>query len=239
LENREPLLRLEEVVSGYGDLLVLSGVTFGVESGQIVSIIGANGAGKSTLLRTIFGLVALRDGHIFFDGDALTDWTPGALLKRGIVYVRQGRSNLPAMTVRENLEMGAYIRRDKDVDQDIEAVMARFQILRDRQEDFAGNLSGGQQQILEMGMALLLHPKLIMLDEPSLGLAPAMADQVFETIQELNADGTTILLVEQNAKRALSISHKGIVLELGRVRQQGTGDELLRDEALRRHYLGG
>jgi ABC-type branched-subunit amino acid transport system ATPase component len=239
LESSRTILELEDVVSGYGDLLILSGVTFSVESGQIVSIIGANGAGKSTLLRTIFGLVELRDGHIHFDGDELFGLTPIALLKRGIVYVRQGRGNLPAMTVRENLEMGAYIRTDKDVDQDIEAIMDRFALLRDKRGEFAGNLSGGQQQILEMGMALLLHPKLIMLDEPSLGLSPAMADQVFEAIQELNADGTTILLVEQNAKRALSISHQGVVLELGRVRQQGAGDELLQDEALRRHYLGG
>lgn len=239
MENNEPILRLEEVVSGYGDLLVLKGVSFDVSTGQIVSIIGANGAGKSTLLRTIFGLVELRGGHISFEGEELVDRNPISLLKQGISYVRQGRSNLPAMTVRENLDMGAYIRDDEGVEDDIEAAISRFPILREKQAEYAGNLSGGQQQILEMAMALMLHPKLIMLDEPSLGLSPAMSDVVFETIQQLNEDDTSILLVEQNAKMALSKSHRGVVLELGKVRQEGTGQELLEDEALRRHYLGG
>ena len=237
--NKLPIIEVRDLFSGYGEILVLRGVTFEIIQGQIICIIGANGAGKSTLLKTIFGLVKPRSGQITFLGEDIIGLHPVDLLRLGISYVMQGRSNLPAMSVRDNLEMGAYIRNDGKVQDDLEELLDRFLVLRRKEHEFAGNLSGGEQQILEMAMALMLHPKIILLDEPSLGLAPLMVEQVFEAINELNQDGTTVVLVEQNAKRALSISHQGVVLELGKVRQQGSGQDLLHDEQLRRHYLGG
>ena len=233
------LLELHEVVAGYEEVEVLRGVSLVVRAGAIVCIIGANGAGKSTLLRTVFGMVRPRAGSIRFAGEEIAGRPSTEVLRRGIGYVPQGRCNFPAMSVEENLEMGAYLRRDQRIRDDIEAVLTRFPVLAVKRHDPAGTLSGGQQQILEMAIALLLHPRLLMVDEPSLGLDPRMVEVVFDTILAINGEGTTILMVEQNAKKALSVSHRGFVLELGRNRFEGTGDELLRDPDVREHYLGG
>jgi ABC-type branched-subunit amino acid transport system ATPase component len=233
------LLELREVVAGYEEVEVLRGVSLAVRAGEIVCIIGANGAGKSTLLRTVFGMLAPRAGTIRFAGDDIARRPPVEVLRRGLGYVPQGRCNFPAMSVEENLEMGAYLRRDGRVRDDIETLLARFPVLGTKRHDPAGTLSGGQQQILEMAIALLLRPRLLMIDEPSLGLDPRMVEIVFDTILAINRAGTTILMVEQNAKKALSVSHRGFVLELGRNRFEGTGRELLDDVEVRRHYLGG
>jgi ABC-type branched-subunit amino acid transport system ATPase component len=233
------LLELDAVVAGYEEVEVLRGVSLAVRAGEIVCIIGANGAGKSTLLRTVFGMVRPRAGVIRFAGEAIGGRAPTEVLRRGIGYVPQGRCNFPAMSVGENLEMGAYLRRDARVRGDIDALLTRFPILAAKRREPAGTLSGGQQQILEMAIALLLHPRLLMVDEPSLGLDPRMVEVVFDTILGINREGTTILMVEQNARKALSVSHRGLVLELGRNRFEGTGRELLDDDDVRRHYLGG
>ncbi|HYE93186.1 MAG TPA: ABC transporter ATP-binding protein [Terriglobales bacterium] len=234
-----PLLELDEVVAGYDEVEVLRGVSVRVGAGEIVSIIGANGAGKSTLLRTVFGMVSPRAGSIRFDGTEIGGRAPVDVLKRGIGYVPQGRCNFPAMSVEENLEMGAYLRRDGKIRADIDALLARFPVLATKRRDAAGTLSGGQQQILEMAISLLLRPRLLLVDEPSLGLDPRMVELVFGTIATINREGTAILMVEQNAKKALSVSHRGFVLELGRNRFEGTGQELLDDPDVRQHYLGG
>jgi ABC-type branched-subunit amino acid transport system ATPase component len=232
------LLVLDDVVAGYDEVDVLRGVSLVVRAGDIVAIIGANGAGKSTLLRTVFGMVAPRAGRIRFAGAEIGGRPSIQILKSGIGYVPQGRCNFPAMTVEENLEMGAYLRRDAGVRGDIEALLARFPVLGARRGAAAGTLSGGQQQILEMAIALLLHPRLLLVDEPSLGLDPRMVEVVFATILEINREGTTVLMVEQNAKKALSVSHRGFVLELGRNRFEGSGQDLLENPDVRQHYLG-
>lgn len=233
------ILEVQEVSSGYGAVQVLKGISLQIPKGKITSIIGANGAGKSTLLRTIFGIIKPTSGKVLFEGEDITGFSPRKILHEGISYVPQGRCNFPAMTVRENLEMSAYIRNDEEVQKDIDALLGRFPILGDRVDEMAGNLSGGQQQILEMAMALLLQPSLMMIDEPSLGLAPQLVDMVFDKIRELNEDGMTIVMVEQNAKRALALSDHAVVLELGKVALKGTGEEILNNEEVRRHYLGG
>jgi len=239
LAGDDLLLVLDEVVAGYDEVEVLQGVSLAVRMGDIVSIIGANGAGKSTLLRTVFGMVHPRAGRIRFAGTDIGGRPSMEVLKRGVGYVPQGRCNFPAMTVEENLEMGAYLRRDAGVRADIDTLFTRFPVLAAKRGAAAGTLSGGQQQILEMAMVLLLHPRLLLVDEPSLGLDPRMVEIVFETILEINGEGTTILMVEQNANKALSVSHRGFVLELGRNRFEGTGRELLEDPEVRQHYLGG
>jgi branched-chain amino acid transport system ATP-binding protein len=233
------LLALTDVRAGYAEVEVLRGVSLRVERGHIVSIIGANGAGKSTLLRTVFGMVRPHAGSIVFSSKDITGARPTEVLRNGIGYVPQGRCNFPAMSVHENLEMGAYLRDDARVAGDIEATIARFPMLGDKRRAPAGTLSGGQQQILEMAMALLLHPRLLLVDEPSLGLDPKMVEQVFQTIVRINEEGTTVLMVEQNAKKALGVSHRAFVLELGRNRFEGTGQDLLDDPEVRQHYLGG
>ena len=235
----EAVLALRDVVAGYDEIDVLRGVSVAVNGGEIVSIIGANGAGKSTLLRTVFGMVRARAGSIRFNGEEIAGRPSVDILKRGIGYVPQGRCNFPAMSVQENLEMGAYLRRDERIRADIDAVLTRFPVLATKRRDPAGTLSGGQQQILEMAISLLLHPRLLLVDEPSLGLDPRMVELVFDTIVTINREGTAILMVEQNAKKALSVSHRGFVLELGRNRFEGTGQQLLDDPDVRQHYLGG
>jgi len=233
------LLELHSVVAGYEEVEVLRGVSLAVRHGEIACIIGANGAGKSTLLRTVFGMVVPRAGAVRFAGEDIAGRPPTDVLRRGLGYVPQGRCNFPAMSVEENLEMGAYLRRDARVRDDIEALLARFPMLGAKRRDAAGTLSGGQQQILEMAIALLLQPRLLMVDEPSLGLDPRMVEIVFDTILAINREGTTILMVEQNAKKALSVSQRGFVLELGCNRFEGTGAALLHNPDVRQHYLGG
>jgi len=238
-DDAAALLELSGVVAGYAEVEVLRGVSLAVRAGEIVCIIGSNGAGKSTLLRTVFGMVQARAGTIRFGGEDIANRPPTEVLKRGIGYVPQGRCNFPAMSVEENLEMGAYLRRDARVRGDIEALFVRFPMLATKRRDPAGTLSGGQQQILEMAIALLLHPRVLMVDEPSLGLDPRMVELVFDTLVAMNREGTTVLMVEQNAKKALAVSDRGFVLELGRNRFEGTGRELLDNPDVRHHYLGG
>ena len=238
-DDAAALLELSGVVAGYAEVEVLRGVSLAVRAGEIVCIIGSNGAGKSTLLRTVFGMVQARAGTIRFGGEDIANRPPTEVLKRGIGYVPQGRCNFPAMSVEENLEMGAYLRRDARVRGDIEALFVRFPMLAAKHRDPAGTLSGGQQQILEMAIALLLHPRVLMVDEPSLGLDPRMVELVFDTLVAMNREGTTVLMVEQNAKKALAVSDRGFVLELGRNRFEGTGRELLDNPDVRHHYLGG
>ncbi len=233
------LLELDAVRAGYEEVEVLRGVSLRVQRGHIVSIIGANGAGKSTLLKSIFGMLRPQGGSIRLAGEEIAGRRPVEILARGVSYVPQGRCNFPAMTVEENLEMGAYTRSDPDVRRDIEATLTRFPMLEEKRRAPAGTLSGGQQQILEMAIALLLYPKLLMVDEPSLGLDPRMVETVFDTILAINREGTTVLMVEQNAKKALSVSHRALVLELGRTRFEGTGRDLLDNPEVRAHYLGG
>lgn len=239
MEGEPTILDINDVVSGYGEIDVLRGVSLQIRRREIASIIGANGAGKSTLLKTVFGLVKTREGSIVFDGEEIANKRPTHVLRLGLSYVPQGRCNFPAMSVEDNLQMGAYVRNDREVASDIENMFERFPILEGRRKVMAGNLSGGEQQILEMAMALLLRPKLIMVDEPSLGLSPELVEMVFEAILKINADGTTIMMVEQNARKALSISHHAVVLVLGRKGFEGTGEEIANNDEVRRHYLGG
>lgn len=232
-------LELQHVDAGYGDLEVLKDVSLEVNTGDIVTIIGANGAGKSTLLKAIFGLIKPTSGKVLHEGEDITQLGPGDTLKRGISFIPGGRSNFPAMSVQENLEMGAYTRTDqKSVRADIDALCQRFPLLQEKRKAMVGNLSGGQQQIVEIAIALMLKPEIMLIDEPTIGLAPLIVDEVFRVIQEINEAGTTLVLVEQNAKRALEISDFGYVLELGTVRYRGSADELANFEEVYRAYLG-
>lgn len=233
------LLEMLNVDSGYGEIEVLRDVSIYADEGQIVSIIGANGAGKSTLLKTLFGIVQPTRGQVLFMGDEISKKPPLDRLNSGISYVPEGRSNFPAMTVEENLQMGAYTRNDpKEISEDIDALCERFPILAEKRTTAAGNLSGGQQQMLEIAVALMLRPIVLLIDEPTLGLAPILVTEVFNELQKINGTGTTIVLVEQNAKRALEISDYAYVLELGKVRLHGPAVELAQDEAIIEAYLG-
>lgn len=237
--NDNTQLELQQVNSGYGEIEVLSDVSARAKEGEIVSIIGANGAGKSTLLKTVFGILRPTSGHILFEGKDIVRMSPLERLRQGISFVPEGRSNFPEMTVQENLEMGAYIRSDSEqIAMDSNALVERFPILKEKRHIPAGNLSGGQQQMLEIAIALMLKPKLLMIDEPTLGLAPVLVKEVFAELQKINQGGTTILLVEQNAKRALEISDYAFVLELGEVRFEGPAQELARREEIIEAYLG-
>jgi len=235
----EPLIVIDDVHSGYGEIEVLKGVSVSIPRGEIISIIGANGAGKSTLLRTLFGTARITGGEIHVEGTRVTNLKPIDRIRLGVAYVPQGRTNFPGMTIQENLEMGAFTRRKDKVSiaRDIDALCQQFPVLQRRGEK-AGNLSGGQQQILEMAMALVIRPRVLLIDEPTLGLSPIMLSQVFETIADINRGGVTIVMVEQNAKRSLEISHHAIVLDLGRKRFEGTGEEILNNPSVRSHYLG-
>ncbi len=236
----ECVLEMEQIYAGYGGYDVLRGVSLRVFRGEIVSVIGPNGAGKSTIFKTIFGFLRPRTGHIRFQGAEIGGLPPDRMAERGLAYVPQGRSVFPHMTVWENLELGGYIRGDRTALQaDLEAVAARFPLLREKRTALAGALSGGQQQVVEMARCLLLRPRLMLVDEPSLGLSPKFAEMIFETIRQVRDAGTTIMLVEQNARRALEISDRGYVLELGQNRYEGTGAELLASADVKRLYLGG
>jgi branched-chain amino acid transport system ATP-binding protein len=233
------LLEAHDIHAGYGKMEILHGVTLKVEPGQIVSIIGPNGAGKSTVFKTIFGLLPVRQGRVIFAGEEVTNHTPEALLRRGMAFVPQGRNVFPLMSVEENLLLGAYIRkRTPELLEKVEEVYETFPILREKRKERAGNLSGGQQQMLEMGRALLLQPKLILLDEPTLGLAPLVFKEIFRIIEGLRRLGQTILMVEQNAAKALEISDYAYALELGKNRYEGSGEFIRNDERVKRLYLG-
>ncbi len=233
------LLEVRDIHAGYGKMEILKGVSLRVEAGQVVSIIGPNGAGKSTVFKTLFGLLPVRQGHVSFAGEDITNRPPAELLRRGIAYVPQGRNVFPLMTVEANLRLGAYIRpRSTELDRELERVYDTFPMLREARMRRAADLSGGQQQMLEMGRALLLQPRLMLLDEPTLGLAPLVFKEIFRIIEELRMRGQTILMVEQNAAKALEISDYAYVLELGLNRFEGSGQRIRNDERIRRLYLG-
>lgn len=234
------MLEINNINVYYGAIHALKGVSLSVEEGQIVSLIGANGAGKSTTLRTISGLLKPKSGELLFEGKSLTDVAAHNIVKLGISQVPEGRRIFANMTVLENMELGAYTRSNrKEIAQDMDKVFSRFPRLAERRSQMAGTLSGGEQQMLAMGRALMSRPRLLLLDEPSMGLAPLLVKEIFSIIKEINAGGTTILLVEQNANMALSIAHKAYVLETGRITISGTAQELSESEAVRKAYLGG
>jgi len=232
-------LELAGVDVAYGDLPALSGVDLVVDAGETVSVVGANGSGKTTMLRAISGLLRPRRGQVRFEGDRIDRLPCHRVVERGIVHVPEGRKIFPSLAVRENLELGSYTRAAKARRGDsLERVFTMFPRLRERMSQAAGTLSGGEQQMLAIGRALMALPKLLMLDEPSLGLAPLIVKEIFRTIAEINRAGTTVLLVEQNTRQALSLSRRGYVLENGRVALSGRGEELLGNEHVRRAYLG-
>ncbi|RQG93770.1 ABC transporter ATP-binding protein [Natrarchaeobius chitinivorans] len=232
------LLEVSDLDAGYGDLQILEGVDLDVADGEYVTIVGPNGAGKSTVMKSIFGLTEYMGGSIVFDSREIHGYRPEDIIQTGVGYVPQNDNVFPSLSVMENLEMGAYILDEVPEDR-LEDVFDRFPILRERKEQKAGTMSGGQQQMLAMGRALMLEPELLMLDEPSAGLAPDLVDDMFDRIDEINADGTAVLLVEQNAKEALRRCDRGYVLVQGQNRYEESGDELLADEQVRQDFLGG
>lgn len=235
----ETLLKVDDINVYYGAIHAIKGISFEVNEGEIVTLIGANGAGKSTTLKTISGILHSRGGDILFDGNDISHIPPHKLISMGIAHVPEGRRIFQQLTVKENLEMGAYTRPNSEVKDSLENVYDRFPRLRERQKQVAGTLSGGEQQMLAMGRALMSRPKLMMLDEPSMGLSPLLVQQIFDIIKELNEAGTTILLVEQNAKMALSIADRAYVLETGKVVMEGDAKSLLSDASVKTAYLGG
>lgn len=234
-----PLLRIENLHTYYGHIHALKGINLEVEEGEIVTLIGANGAGKSTTLRTISGLVRPREGQILFNGHVLNHIPAHKIVQMGVCHVPEGRRVFTTLTVMENLMMGAYTLKDEEaIRENLQRVFDLFPRLAERKNQLGGTLSGGEQQMLTIGRALMSRPRLLLLDEPSLGLAPMLVKAIFETIREINARGTTILLVEQNARAALRIAHRAYVLETGRVVLSGPARELMQDERVRKAYLG-
>jgi ABC-type branched-subunit amino acid transport system ATPase component len=231
------ILRVENVVSGYGSMEVLHGLSLEVEEGQIVSMLGPNGAGKTTLLRTVFGVLTPWEGKTHFKGEDISGLPPERVVRMGLCYVPQEENIFPSLTVQENLEMGAFIRED-DIRPRMEEVFELFPDLTDRRKSRAGELSGGMRQMLAIGRALMLNPELLLLDEPSTGLAPFLVDNIFERIQKLNEQGVTVFLVEQNAAKALQNSHRAYILEGGEKKAEGSAQEILEDEEIGRLYLG-
>jgi branched-chain amino acid transport system ATP-binding protein len=234
------LLEVERINAAYGRIRALEGVSLRVEEGEIVTLIGANGAGKTTTLRAISGLVRTTNGTIRFDGVDVTKCTPDEIVRRGIGHSPEGRRVFARMSVRENLELGAYTRRSRaEISEDMERVFETFPRLCERIAQRAGTLSGGEQQMLAIGRALMSRPRLLMLDEPSLGLSPILVQTIFGVIREINAKGTTVLLIEQNARQALAIASRGYVLEVGKIVFEDTAANLMASEAVRAAYLGG
>ena len=235
----EAILKVEDINVYYGSIHAIKGVSFEVAKGEIVTLIGANGAGKSTTLNTVAGLLRSKTGSVTFQGEDLGKVPPHKMVAKGLAMVPEGRRVFLQMTTQENLEMGAYTQKGKPSETDLEMVYEQFPRLKERRRQVAGTLSGGEQQMLAMGRALMSHPQLLMLDEPSMGLAPILVEQIFEIIQKLHENGTTILLVEQNAQAALSVADRGYVLETGKVVTSGSGAELLASPAIKKAYLGG
>jgi branched-chain amino acid transport system ATP-binding protein len=235
-----PLLMAESLTAGYGRIDILHGVSLAVHANEIVSIIGPNGAGKSTAFKTIVGFLTPRAGRVTFNGEDVTGLRPDLVLRRGLAYVPQGRIVFPQMTVLENLEMGAYIERDPArIAAALDQVYAMFPILAERRKQKAGTMSGGEQQMVAIARALMTTPRLILLDEPSLGLSPKFVTLIFEKLVDMRRAGFTLMVVEQNATRALAVADRGYVLELGRNRFEGAGQQLLADPEVKRLYLGG
>ena len=238
--TNQPMLKIDNLHVYYGAIHAIKGIGLEVNQGEIVTLIGANGAGKSTTLRTISGLLKPREGTISFEGESIGGVPAHEIVKRGISQVPEGRRIFADMTVMENLDLGAFTRSDKDgVKADLKTVFERFPRLEERKEQLAGTLSGGEQQMLAMGRALMSRPRLLLLDEPSMGLAPLLIREIFSIIVDINKTGTTVLLVEQNANMALSIAHRAYVLETGRITLSGAAKELAASEEVRKAYLGG
>ena len=233
------MLKIEDLEVSYGAVQALRGISMEVNDGEIVSLIGANGAGKTTTLHAITGLVPIKSGSVIYDGHDLRKTDSSRIVTMGLAHVPEGRQVFTRMTVAENLAMGAYFRKDKKaIADDLERVYARFPRLKERAKQLAGTLSGGEQQMLAMARALMSKPRLLMLDEPSMGLAPILVEQIFDIIRALHKSGTTILLVEQNAQMALSVANRAYVLETGKISMSGDAQELLHNDAVRKAYLG-
>ncbi|WP_374721394.1 ABC transporter ATP-binding protein [Peribacillus tepidiphilus] len=232
------MLSVKNIHTYYGNIQALKGVSIEVPEGSIVTILGANGAGKTTTMKTIAGLLKPKEGNISFLNQDVTADRPDQLVRKGVALVPEGRAILSGMTVLENLEMGAFPRKDSEVKADLEKVMDRFPILRERKSQLGGTLSGGQQQMLAIARALMSRPKLLLLDEPSMGLAPLIVQDIFKIVKEINQDGTTVLLVEQNARQALKIADYAYVLEIGKVVKEGPARDLLHDPSVKEAYLG-
>ena len=233
------LLELDNVKTYYGNIRALKGISIEVNEGEIVCLIGGNGAGKSTTLMTISGILTPQEGNIIYQGQSIISVRPDNIVQMGICQVPEGRMIFPMLTVMENLDLGAYLRKDKDgIKEDFEKVFELFPVLRERSKQAGGTLSGGDQQMLAIGRALMAHPNLLLLDEPSLGLAPILVDTIFDIIRQINQQGTTILLVEQNAQLALQFSHRGYVIETGEIALADTSAELLKNEQVKKAYLG-
>jgi branched-chain amino acid transport system ATP-binding protein len=234
------MLKIEDINVYYGNIHALKGVSLDINEGEIVTLIGANGAGKSTLLKTISGLLKPKNGSILFEGQSISGKVAQAIVKQGLSHVPEGRRVFANMSVEENLELGAYLRKDKQgIKDDFEKVYNLFPRLLERRKQLSGTLSGGEQQMLAMGRALMARPKLLLLDEPSMGLAPLLVKTIFRIIEEINKSGTTILLVEQNANMALSIADRAYVIETGKIVLSGSSDELNQSDQIRMAYLGG
>ncbi|MGQ9509922.1 MAG: ABC transporter ATP-binding protein [Thermodesulfobacteriota bacterium] len=233
------LLEIKEIHAYYNHIHALKGISLEVEKGEIVTLIGANGAGKSTMLKTASGLLPIRHGSILFEGEELTRYRPHEIVVKGVVQVPEGRRVFGRLTVRENLEMGAFALSDpKIIEANFERVFNLFPRLKERQKQLAGTLSGGEQQMLATGRALMASPRLLLMDEPSMGLAPVLVDNIFDTIRQLHREGTTILLVEQNARKALEVANRGYVLQSGEIVLSDTAKSLQRNEMVRKAYLG-
>jgi len=232
------MLAIEKLQVAYGKVQALWDVTLGVPDGEIVALVGANGAGKTTLLKTVSGLLRRQSGSIAYNGKHIDEASPPEIVKHGVVHVPEGRKLFPEMTVIDNLLMGAYTIPQSERSQKLERVFSVFPVLKERQKQIAGTLSGGEQQMVAIGRGLMAGPKLLMLDEPSLGLAPLLVEEVFRVIMEINRLGVTVLLVEQNTQHALTLAHKGFVMELGRIALSGSGSELLANTNIRKAYLG-
>ncbi|ERI05658.1 ABC transporter ATP-binding protein [Atopobium sp. oral taxon 810] len=233
------LLSVRDMHVYYGSIHAIKGISFDVEEGEVVTLIGANGAGKSTTLKTVSGLMVPRAGEIEFAGESIADVPANELVPKGLALCPEGRSLFQAMSVEENLEMGGYTRPKNEVADDMERVFAIFPRLKERRRQIAGTLSGGEQQMVAMGRAMMSRPRLLMLDEPSMGLAPILVQEIFNIIRRLHDDGSTVLLVEQNAQMALSVADRAYVLETGHIAMDGPASELAADDRVRKAYLGG
>ncbi|MCI9535426.1 MAG: ABC transporter ATP-binding protein [Lachnospiraceae bacterium] len=232
------ILEVKELEVFYGVIQAIKGISFEVNPGEIIALIGANGAGKTTTLQTITGLIPSKSGHIVYDGKDITRMPGHKLVSMGMAHVPEGRRVFAQLTVLQNLKLGAYTRKDKaEIEETLKVIYSRFPRLEERKNQMAGTLSGGEQQMLAMGRALMSHPKLIVMDEPSMGLSPIYVNEIFDIIQKINGDGTTVLLVEQNAKKALSIAHRAYVLETGKIVLSGDAGELMNDDSVKKAYL--
>ena len=233
------MLEVKDIQVYYGVIQAIKGVSFHVDEGEVVALIGANGAGKTTILHTISGLLSPKNGSVLFEGQDVTKVPGHKIVSMGMAHVPEGRRVFAQLTVLQNLKMGAYTRKDKEeIRQTLQTVFERFPRLEERQNQLAGTLSGGEQQMLAMGRALMSHPKIILMDEPSMGLSPIFVNEIFDIIQEVSKGGTTVLLVEQNAKKALSIADRAYVLETGNIVLEGKAKDLLQDDSIRKAYLG-